>query len=201
MTLVGVRTQNPAHLRRAFLQNSHDKIANEVRFSLGREMKKQASKRNVLTLVGKTEPSAQFFRWCRRRGSNPHEVALAGATRKKTSQWLVFSQRTCERQAGSDFVAVWPTGFESGLKIPKKKTGYPSLSGAEGGGRTLMKLPSRDFESRASAIPPLRQIFVERNHFSIKNFCLQAFFIQFSKKVDFLKKQKNKRLRKRKNAC
>lgn len=64
LTLVGVRTQNPAYLRRAFLQNSHDKIANEVRFSLGREMKKQASKRNVLTLVGKTEPSAQFFRWC-----------------------------------------------------------------------------------------------------------------------------------------
>ena len=29
--------------------------------------------------------------------------------------------------------------------------------GAEEGGRTLMRLPSRDFESRASAIPPLRQ--------------------------------------------
>lgn len=93
-------------------------------------------------------------------------------------------------------VAVWPTGFESGLKIPKKKTGYPSLSGAEGGGRTLMKLPSRDFESRASAIPPLRQIFVERNHFNTKNICLQAFFIQFSKKVDFLKKRKKQAFKK-----
>ncbi len=32
------------------------------------------------------------------------------------------------------------------------------VTGAEGGSRTHMKLPSRDFESRASAIPPLRHI-------------------------------------------
>ena len=37
-------------------------------------------------------------------------------------------------------------------------------SGAGGGGRTLMKLPSRDFESLASAIPPHLHIFyVEEN--------------------------------------
>ena len=35
---------------------------------------------------------------------------------------------------------------------------HDNSCGAGGGGRTLMKLPSRDFESRASAIPPLRLI-------------------------------------------
>ncbi len=35
-----------------------------------------------------------------------------------------------------------------------------SYVGAEGGSRTHMKLPSRDFESRASAIPPLRHFFM-----------------------------------------
>ena len=36
-------------------------------------------------------------------------------------------------------------------------------SGAEGGSRTRMKLPSADFESAASAIPPLRHLVNDIN--------------------------------------
>lgn len=43
--------------------------------------------------------------------------------------------------------------------------------GAEGGSRTHMKLPSRDFESRASAIPPLRH----------ENDCILTYFYAFDK--------------------
>ena len=41
--------------------------------------------------------------------------------------------------------------------------------GAEGGGRTHMRLPSQDFESCASAIPPLRHVLDKINDSTIFN--------------------------------
>ena len=41
-------------------------------------------------------------------------------------------------------------------KAPRSETGKKKRTGAEGGGRTLMPLLAPDFESSASAIPPLR---------------------------------------------
>ena len=60
-----------------------------------------------------------------------------------------------------------------------------NLLGAEGGSRTHMKLPSRDFESRASAIPPLRHIFVCRDIAFIK-FLLLNFFVFVFLSLPFL---------------
>lgn len=48
--------------------------------------------------------------------------------------------------------------------------------GAEGGSRTRMKLPSTDFESVASAIPPLRLVLF---YFIINKKKLQLHFTDF----------------------
>ena len=65
------------------------------------------------------------------------------------------------------------------LMVQKKRTHFSSLRfGRDGGSRTHMKLPSADFESAASAIPPHP---VKLDYFSTKKTGLQAFLQKIDK--------------------